>query len=409
MELSEEGTIFVGNPGAGKSTLLNCLAEAPVFASGVSYGCGLTQFAESHRCADGHLLCDTPGLADWQLRQQAAEAITQTLRKGWRRVRLVFVATLSAGRVRGEDAATVKLVLDAVAAHVPVSFGVVFNKLAKEELRDLQTREDLCKAVGEGILKGTERTTAHFHVIEILEELNGKNNAVLPSATAAAFRQFVESIPMKELDPRAVSEVNAETFEELEERFEKEKSTLVAQAEKSERLHEKQLLGLKQTHALEQQAAEKLHEDELATAQRALDEERRKQQLQLDAAKREQEAQMTALEKVKREREALAKKDAELQAAREHEERNAQRFPDPVEQSHDQHTPPLINPHQARSEQLREEIEQTRAKMAEMDNQIAALQAQLQYMRTRHPEVQLVYVVDGRCSPRERQSACVIA
>lgn len=54
---------------------------------------------------------DTPGLADIKLRKQAAKAITEALKRDGN-YQIFFVITLEAGRIRPEDMATIKLVLE---------------------------------------------------------------------------------------------------------------------------------------------------------------------------------------------------------------------------------------------------------------------------------------------------------
>ena len=106
-------TLLIGNPGVGKSTLLNGLVGRAVFKSGVSFGKGLTQVLQLHESRPGRLYGDTPGLADTAMRQKAADEIGTALRQNGR-CQLVFVGKEDSGRVRPQDAATIKLVLDAL-------------------------------------------------------------------------------------------------------------------------------------------------------------------------------------------------------------------------------------------------------------------------------------------------------
>ena len=96
MKSAEEYVLFVGNPGGGKSTLLNSLLGKLHFKSGVSFGQGLTTLFDSS-VQDGVTFCDTPGLLDTALRQQAAEEITKALKQDGV-YRIFFVVTLEAGR-----------------------------------------------------------------------------------------------------------------------------------------------------------------------------------------------------------------------------------------------------------------------------------------------------------------------
>ena len=77
---------------------------------------------------DGITYLDTPGLADFNLREQAAEAITLALKQGGT-YQIFFVITLEAGRLRPEDVTTMKLVLDS--ATDIEHFSLIINKLSK--------------------------------------------------------------------------------------------------------------------------------------------------------------------------------------------------------------------------------------------------------------------------------------
>ena len=90
--------MFIGNPGAGKSTLANCVAKKNLFESGINYGQGLT-FQLDWKVHNGITYIDTPGLADIKLRQEAAKAITEALKKDGI-YQIFFVITLQSGRLR---------------------------------------------------------------------------------------------------------------------------------------------------------------------------------------------------------------------------------------------------------------------------------------------------------------------
>ena len=77
---------------------------------------------------DGVTYLDTPGLADVKLRQEAARAITTALRKSGT-YQIFFVITLQAGRIRPEDMATIKLVLESCSDIK--CYSIIINKLSK--------------------------------------------------------------------------------------------------------------------------------------------------------------------------------------------------------------------------------------------------------------------------------------
>lgn len=133
--------IVVGDPGAGKSTILNALvgtaargARMP-FRSGLSVASGMTTALQTE-VVGGVRYSDTPGLDDVALKRRAAAAIADAVCLGGA-VRLLFVLTMEAGRVRGANLATIRIVLDAlVAAGVDVDgrFSVALNKMTAGEM-----------------------------------------------------------------------------------------------------------------------------------------------------------------------------------------------------------------------------------------------------------------------------------
>ncbi|KAK1861493.1 hypothetical protein I4F81_004077 [Pyropia yezoensis] len=135
-----EHIIVVGDPGAGKSTILNGLCGAapgtPMpFRSGLSVASGMTTALQTE-VVNGVRYSDTPGLDDVELKERAAAAIADAIRLGGA-VRLLFVLTMEAGRIRGSNLATIRIVLDALtAADVDIDhrFSVVVNKMTSGEM-----------------------------------------------------------------------------------------------------------------------------------------------------------------------------------------------------------------------------------------------------------------------------------
>ena len=82
---------------------------------------------------------DTPGLADIKLRQAAASAITEALRRNGSH-QIFFVVTLSAGQLRPEDLTTMWLVL--LNALDISHFSIIINKLTKTEYDGLQNNNE---------------------------------------------------------------------------------------------------------------------------------------------------------------------------------------------------------------------------------------------------------------------------
>lgn len=129
--------MVVGNPGTGKSTLLNGICDTDVFEAGVSVGGGLTQCLQSKEI-DGVIFYDSPGLADVQMKEQAATEIRKVLNKGGES-KIFFCLTLESGRLRPADIVTMKVILEA--AEEIKHFGVIINKV-EEGVYDLLTGEN---------------------------------------------------------------------------------------------------------------------------------------------------------------------------------------------------------------------------------------------------------------------------
>ena len=85
---------------------------------------------------------DTPGLADIKMRAAAAAAITKALRQDGC-FQIFFVVTLSSGRLRLEDIATIWLVLK----NAPdiTSFSILINKLSQKEYDFLKKNNEKLK------------------------------------------------------------------------------------------------------------------------------------------------------------------------------------------------------------------------------------------------------------------------
>lgn len=144
--------IFVGNPGSGKSTLLNCLLGEPVFESGVSYGSGLTYKLSWHFDGDMYF-GDTPGLADIDMREQAAEAIAEALRQDGL-YKIFFVMTTEAARIRPQDEALVKTVMAAIDDDIHVDIQVILNKVSQRTYDMIRCNEEACDEITDSLAGG---------------------------------------------------------------------------------------------------------------------------------------------------------------------------------------------------------------------------------------------------------------
>ncbi len=133
--------LFFGNSGVGKSSLLNSIFRKQVFVSGFKIGQCIAEWREH----GGVLYGDTPGLSgvNMNMRRQAASEISTALREGgeYKKTysrpdlasKLIFVGVLDSGRVRADDLATMKLVLDATGDDT-FPFAIVVNKAKRKEI-----------------------------------------------------------------------------------------------------------------------------------------------------------------------------------------------------------------------------------------------------------------------------------
>ncbi len=128
---------MVGNPDSGKSTLLNSLAGRVLFRSGVSIGEGMTTAIQIGNGPDGKLYGDTPGLDDIVIRAQATGEINKILRS-YSAIKLCFVSTLEAGRIKPADKATIEVILDVLPPPSTNMFSIIINQVDKRLFAALQ-------------------------------------------------------------------------------------------------------------------------------------------------------------------------------------------------------------------------------------------------------------------------------
>ena len=158
---------------------------------------------------DGCWYGDTPGLADTKMRELAAQEIEAALRRNGM-YRLVFIVTIEGGRVRPEDAATIRLVTQALKK--PIPFAVVLNKLAADEVRALGEPENV-KLVLESLLWSCTRKTELVHLIEYETSLSGKNEALCPAIISERLKEFLGSVSFFEIVEENVDNIERDSFD----------------------------------------------------------------------------------------------------------------------------------------------------------------------------------------------------
>jgi GTPase len=209
--------LFIGNPGAGKSTLLNCimrdrnsgeLREDQMFKSGISYGSGMTLQLHTEQITDT-IFMDTPGLEDSTNRKEAAEAITEALKKnGYYQV--VFVLTLESGRVRPSDVATITLVLES--ASEIIRYGVIFNKLGKNILSSISHDIKMKILTEISLGSGPNKPVPVPLFLRNYPELYDKNNAI---TAIPELKDFLSKLIPLKINSGNVMDISTNGFEAL--------------------------------------------------------------------------------------------------------------------------------------------------------------------------------------------------
>jgi len=227
--------LFVGNPGVGMSTMLNGLLGACRFHSGFSPGKGMTDRLQKEE-KNGSVYMDTPGLADVEMRKQAAEAITTALKQNGS-YRIFFVLTLEAGRVRPADKATMELVLDS--APIGDNYGVIFNKLAKAATRQINQDPSVKEKILASLFSKVQ-ATRFIHYLVRNEDLEDEKDVVRP--LPEPLEKFITNMPPKVIKAEAVQEIKGNEFEAIEEKYEQ----MLKQMEENSKVLQQQLQAQQQ-------------------------------------------------------------------------------------------------------------------------------------------------------------------
>ena len=221
--MSQQYRLFIGNPGVGKSTLVNCLAQKVLFKNGISIGSGMTYQMEKEE-HDGIVYMDTPGLADIKLRKAAAEAITKALKQNGM-YQIFFVVTLESGRVRPQDLATIKLVLEN--AKDITYYSLIVNKLTKALYNKLLENEgQKLKEIVTELNFGDENNAEPPSVLLLLRE-DDLDDAEDVFTKMEALNDFVTNAPCMIVVPDHVQNMPGDdSFDKIVSLFEEQLSQL---------------------------------------------------------------------------------------------------------------------------------------------------------------------------------------
>jgi len=156
------------------------------------------------------------------MRTKAAQEISRALRNGGL-FKIIFVITLEAGRIRGDDKTTIRLVTQA--SPIGHFYSIIVNKLEPEIislLQDPQQAKELITMLNDG-LPGA--SAVYFNQLDL--DLQAKNNVV--PALSSELLAFINAAPTLLIPSEQVKDVRTNEFDEIKEKLEKE-LTLMAQS-----------------------------------------------------------------------------------------------------------------------------------------------------------------------------------
>ena len=184
--------------------MLNSILGRAEFRAGFCVGRGMTTVLQKV-LHNNIWYADTPGLADIERKEQAAAEIKQILLQA-RRLTLIFVVTLEAGRVRPSDVITIQVILKSMVNTVTKNrFGIVINKVSANAERHM-TQEN-----GTVILRAFQAESENFQTSFIY--FNRKDAALedvddVVAAPNPGLELFIASITPVELEPENVRDID---------------------------------------------------------------------------------------------------------------------------------------------------------------------------------------------------------
>jgi GTP-binding protein EngB required for normal cell division len=230
----EEAVIFCGNPGVGKSTLCNSIFQKAAFQAGVSFGKGMTQQQQAFIYHNTKYV-DTPGLSDVASMEQAAQEIEKALKEN-NNYKVVFVATLAAGRINSEDLATINKICESI--KVDFEYGIIFNKVTKPMIALLQENQAEMKKY----LANLHKQPTSIAMLEKDRTIADKNNMFFSanSENRGRLLDFIASlktniISASQVRPVDVADKKAQS-EKLSEKLARKREKFIARQQEKERL-----------------------------------------------------------------------------------------------------------------------------------------------------------------------------
>ncbi|KAF4031943.1 50S ribosome-binding GTPase [Phytophthora infestans] len=214
--------LFLGNPGTGKSTLINCLVGTALFNSGLSYGGGLTKEFQTRLHGNVQYM-DTPGLADRNIQQKAAAAITEALQQSGT-YKLFFMVRLENGRVVSDDLATIEIVVRSIQLD-EIPFTVVVNNVKKRQYNKMMEKgDDYFKVVA--LINSVECKPQRIVFIPVIDNLDEQDNVVtqLPADVQRFIRTEAATV---QIAPSDVTPIKIEDFKNVSERLRAEQEELL--------------------------------------------------------------------------------------------------------------------------------------------------------------------------------------
>jgi len=306
---SRQCFLFVGNPGTGKSTLINGLLGEPIFRAQPSFtGSGVTFKLDEMHIPGVGLFMDTPGLADPEKKKQAAEAITDALKKdGF--YRIFFVLTEESGRVRPADKATMKLILDSA----PITdYAVIINKTNTKWLQKMNGDPQMMEAWKTTLMSGLPTVSASIHFMLRSDDLDGEENVKYKAPQDVT--NFIKQCPGMLIHSKDVKEVRTDEMEALQ----KEHEELMQRMEQDKREMARELESQREAMAAAEERAREALEQARREAREAQEQARSEAREAQEQARREAKAaQKQAKEEVAEavRRAEQAQRQAEKQAA----------------------------------------------------------------------------------------------